>query len=113
MMCGGSDIEPNGFFTIGNTEDKRIVVVEATALGGTTVREDQGYGVRLDKTRKLVVIGQFVINETTLTSRVHQCSSRYPSIGLGVLDIDVYIREGTIFWRRASEGIESIRGCKR
>jgi hypothetical protein len=113
MMCGGSDVEPNGFFTLGNAEDKGIVVVEVTALGGTAVREDQGYGMRLDKTGKLVVIGQFVINETTLTSRVYQCSSRYPSIGFGVLDIDIYVREGTIFWRRASKGIESIRGCKR
>jgi hypothetical protein len=113
MMCGGSDVEPNGFFTFGNTEDKGIVVVEAAALGGTAVSEDQGYRMRLDKTGKLVVVGQFVINETTLTSRVYQCSSRYPSIGFGIPDIDIYIREGTIFWWRASEEIESIRGCKR
>ena len=98
-MCGGGDIQAEGFLVTGRTKDNGVVLSYVSRLGLATIGEDKGNGIGFGATRKVVVVREFVINKTTLSSTVYHCSSRHPPFRFRVRCLDVHIDkcQGRIF----------------
>src|SRR5579859_8182352 len=70
VMCGRCNVEPNRLFITCNGKGEEGVVSDVSAFQGTPSGKDEGDGGVLGKVEKLVVHGQCIVNEASLSTRV-------------------------------------------